>query len=595
MDLARGAEIPTQSDPTPTDRFRTGRPSASIDADPQQPSDPGKTLEARSASTLDPRFTTDVIPRFSIETIRAGRIDADATEMTADGADRDGDRTLSLSGPSAAPAPANPVRTGRPSIPGYDILGKLGEGGMGVVYKARQQGLNRLVALKMIVGGSQARGDLLARFRVEAEAVARLRHPNILQIYDIGEVDGLPFVSLELLEGGDLDDRLAGTPQPGRSGAELMATLARAVHAAHQAGIIHRDLKPANILFTQEGLPKITDFGLAKRLESDSRQTETGQIMGTPSYMAPEQARGHTRDVGPAADIYALGAILYQVLTGRPPFMGETPMETVRQVIDDDPVPPSRLVPRVPRDLETICLKCLQKEPKKRYESAQDLADDLDRYRSGNTIKARRTPVWERGCKWARRRPGKAMAAAVGLLLLVGSISGSLHYLDRRNDHLVQERNRGVNLLARADEAERSGTARPIGIRDGNVSEGHQGRAKTGADLGTGRDEAGVGSRPASDHQRARGRERTRSQGAKPVRQVPGVATERPVAGDAHRRSTLREPDWRRSAPRPMRRWPFMPGMPGPPTPTGPWRIPCRQCSRMPRQPGFARVATTCC
>ncbi len=238
----------------------------------------------------------------------------------------------------------------------------------------------------MIVGGSQARSDLLARFRVEAEAVARLRHPNILQIYDIGEVDGLPFVSLELLEGGDLDDRLAGTPQPGRSGAELMATLARAVHAAHEAGIIHRDLKPSNILFNDEGTPKITDFGLAKRLESDSRQTETGQIMGTPGYMAPEQARGHTRDVGPAADIYALGAILYQVLTGRPPFVGETPMETVRQAIDDDPVPPSRLVPRVPRDLVTICLKCLQKDPKKRYVSAQDLAGDLDRYRNGDTI-----------------------------------------------------------------------------------------------------------------------------------------------------------------------------------------------------------------
>ena len=166
---------------------------------------------------------------------------------------------------------------------------------MGVVYKARQRGLNRLVALKMIVGGRQAREHLLARFRIEAEAVARLRHPNILQIYDIGEVDGLPFVSLELLEGGDLGDRLAGTPQPGRSVSELMATLARAVHAAHQDGIVHRDLKPANILFSSDGVPKITDFGLAKRLESDSRQTETGQIMGTPSYMAPSRRAGIPR------------------------------------------------------------------------------------------------------------------------------------------------------------------------------------------------------------------------------------------------------------------------------------------------------------
>jgi tetratricopeptide (TPR) repeat protein len=305
----------------------------------------------------------------------------------------------------------------------------------------------------MIIGGTQARVDHLARFRIEAEAVARLRHPNIMQIYDIGEVAGLPFVSLELLEGGDLDDRLGGTPQPGRSGSELVATLARAVHVAHQAGIIHRDLKPANILFTEDGVPKITDFGLAKRLESDSRQTETGQIMGTPSYMAPEQARGHTKDVGPAADIYALGAILYEVLTGRPPFMGETPLETVRQVTDDEPVPPSRLVPRVPRDLETICLKCLQKEPKKRYESAQDLADDLDRYRSGNTIQARRTPVWERGWKWSKRRPAHAMAVAGGLLVFLGLIVGSIVYLDWKNNQVVRTQNRGLNLLAQADQA----------------------------------------------------------------------------------------------------------------------------------------------
>ena len=212
-------------------------------------------------------------------------------------------------------------------------------------------GLNRLVALKMIRGGSQARPDHLARFRIEAEAVARLRHPNIVQIYDIGEVDGLPFVSLELLEGGDLADRLAGTPQPGRPAAELLVTLARAIHAAHEAGIVHRDLKPANVLFTADGVPKITDFGLAKRLESDSNQTETGQIMGTPSYMAPEQARGHTKDVGPAADVYALGAILYEMLTGRPPFKGETPIETVRQVVDDEVVPP--VTPRDPRSRAT--------------------------------------------------------------------------------------------------------------------------------------------------------------------------------------------------------------------------------------------------
>ncbi len=216
-----------------------------------------------------------------------------------------------------------------------------------MVYLARQTGLNRLVAVKMIRGGQQARPEHFARFRLEAEAVAQLRHPHIIQIYEIGSVDNLPFVSLELLQGGSLADRLDGTPQPGRQAAELMITLAGAIQDAHDAGIVHRDLKPSNVLFTAEGLPKITDFGLAKRMESDSRQTETGQIMGSPSYMAPEQARGHTRDVGPAADVYALGAILYELLTGRPPFKGETPIETVRQVVDDEVVLPSRLVPRI--------------------------------------------------------------------------------------------------------------------------------------------------------------------------------------------------------------------------------------------------------
>ncbi len=188
------------------------------------------------------------------------------------------------------------VQRGGPRIPGYDLLEKLGEGGMGVVYKARHRDLNRIVALKMIRGGEQARPDHFVRFRIEAEAVASLRHPNIIQIYDIGQVDDLPFVALELLDGGSLNDHLAGTPRPGRDAARLMVTLSRAIHAAHQAGIVHRDLKPPNVLFTADGVPKITDFGLAKRLESDSNQTESGQIMGSPSYMAPEQARGHTKE-----------------------------------------------------------------------------------------------------------------------------------------------------------------------------------------------------------------------------------------------------------------------------------------------------------
>jgi tetratricopeptide (TPR) repeat protein len=324
---------------------------------------------------------------------------------------------------------------------------------MGVVYEARQVGLNRPVALKMIRGGASARPELVSRFRIEAEAVARLRHPNILQIFDIGEVDGLPFVSLELLEGGRLADRLNGTPLPGLPSADLVATLARAIEAAHQAGIVHRDLKPTNVLFTADGTPKIADFGLAKRIDSDDGQTETGQVLGSPSYMAPEQARGHVHDIGPGADVYALGAILYEMLTGRPPFKGENRLETIRQVISDDPIAPSRLVPLVARDLETICLKCLKKEPDKRYPSAQALADDLGRYSSGEPIKARPTPFWERGAKWARRHPLKAAASIVVVLLSSGLIAGRFDYEQK----LFARQTAGLILLQKTDLAQSQG------------------------------------------------------------------------------------------------------------------------------------------
>jgi tetratricopeptide (TPR) repeat protein len=339
-----------------------------------------------------------------------------------DGAD-DPYRTVSSATvePEALSGGRKPAPADWPIVPGYEILQRLGEGGMGVVYKARHAGLNRLVALKMIRGGFEARADLLVRFRVEAEAVAQLRHPNILQIYDVGEASGLPFVALELLEGGSLGERMAANPQPGRQAAELMMTLARAVHVAHQAGIIHRDLKPSNVLFATDGTLRVADFGLAKRVDSDDGQTLSGQIMGTPSYMAPEQARGHSRIVGPAADVYALGAILYELLTGRAPFKGATPLETVRQVIDNDPVAPSRLVPKVPRDLETIALKCLQKEPSRRFASAQAMAEDLGRYLRGEPIQARRIPFWVRGAKWVKRRP---LAAALWLLAIALGAGG---------------------------------------------------------------------------------------------------------------------------------------------------------------------------
>ena len=284
---------------------------------------------------------------------------------------------------------------------------------MGVVYKARHRGLKRLVALKLIRGGIHASPDLLGRLQTEAETIARLHHENIVQVYDVGEMNGDPYVALELLEGGTLAAKLAGTPQPNRLAAEICRTLALAMHAAHQVGVIHRDLKPLNVLLDESGRLKIADFGLAKRLEVESGQTLSGQILGTPSYMAPEQARGQVRAVGPAADVYALGAILYEMLTGRPPFKGPTPLETVRQVTHDDPVPPSRLQSRVSGDLETICLKCLAKEPHGRYTSAADLADDLDRYLDGQSIRARRAGLLRRGFKWARRNPMKATLAAL--------------------------------------------------------------------------------------------------------------------------------------------------------------------------------------
>ncbi len=355
----------------------------------------------------------------------------------------DSDRTKSYSspgpdkpaGPHGDPEPTeSDFGSDLPLIASYELLEVLGEGGMGVVYKARQRGLNRLVAVKMIRGDRRDRPGQLARFRTEAEAVARLDHLNIVQIFEIGEAAGAPFVSLELLEGGSLDDQLASTPQPGRPAAELLTTLARAVQVAHDAGIIHRDLKPSNILFTEDGIPKITDFGLAKRLESDSRQTESGQIMGSPSYMAPEQARGHTKDVGAAADVYALGAILYEMLTGRPPFKGETPMETIRQVTDDEVVPPSRLVPRVARDLETICLHCLNKEQTRRYGSARELAEDLERFLASRPIKARRTPFWERGSKLARRHPVAAALFALGLAATAALLEYSSRETHRKAD-----------------------------------------------------------------------------------------------------------------------------------------------------------------
>jgi serine/threonine-protein kinase len=316
-----------------------------------------------------------------------------------------------------------------PGIPGYEVLGVLGRGGMGVVYHARQAGLNRPVALKMILAGAHAGDDDRQRFLTEAVAVARLQHPNIVQIHEIGEADGQPFFSLELCPGGSLATKLAGTPLPPTKAARLGEVLARAVQAAHEAGIVHRDLKPANVLLTADGTPKVTDFGLAKKLDAAAGQTASGAIVGTPSYMAPEQAGGKAKEVGPAADVYALGAILYECLTGRPPFKAATAFDTVLQVLSEEPVPPGRLQPGLPRDLETICVKCLQKEQRKRYATAAQLANDLRRFQAGEPIRARRVGRLERGWKWARRNPavaGLATAAGAALLLVVVALAAGL-------------------------------------------------------------------------------------------------------------------------------------------------------------------------
>jgi serine/threonine-protein kinase len=320
---------------------------------------------------------------------------------------------LGATGESAAPPP---------TIAGYEILEEVGRGGMGVVYRAGQRGLSRTVALKVILAGAHAGPHERARFRTEAEAVARLQHPHIVQIHELGEQAGCPYLALEYVDGVSLAQQLGGTPQPPRAAAQLVETLARAVHHAHERGVVHRDLTPANVLLTSDGTPKITDFGLAKLvLGGGAGQTQTGAVMGTPSYMAPEQAAGRSKEIGPAVDIYALGAILYELLTGRPPFKAASSLETVQQVLLDEPVPPVRLQPRLPRDLETICLKCLQKGPRQRYASALALADDLRRFLGGEPIQARPVSPLGRLARWCRRHPKEAgLAAALAVALLSG-------------------------------------------------------------------------------------------------------------------------------------------------------------------------------
>jgi hypothetical protein len=372
-----------------------------------------------------------------------------------------------------------PPVAGLPQVPGYEVEAVLGRGGMGVVYKARHLALKRTVALKMLAAGHPYPAER-ARFRAEAEAVARLQHPNIVQIHEIGEAAGRPFFALEYVAGGSLAERLAGRPLPPRDAARLVATLAEAMHLAHSRNLVHRDLKPGNVLLAGEAdtpvgqcQPKVTDFGLVRQLDADSGQTFDGVVIGTPSYMAPEQAEGRAHAAGPATDVWALGAILYECLTGRPPFKGATPLETLEQVRSREPAAPSARNRQAPRDLETICLKCLRKEPERRYSSARELADDLGRFVRGEPVAARPVGRLERVAKWVRRNPTVAgLSAVAALAVVMGTVASLLFGLEarRKADALEQQTVRLQEQTRAAQENEKavkralvSGLLIPIG------------------------------------------------------------------------------------------------------------------------------------
>jgi WD40 repeat protein len=342
----------------------------------------------------------------------------------------------------------------------YELLAEIGRGGMGVVFKARHVRLNRVVALKMILGGMLARADDLQRFDTEAAAAAQLQHPGIVALYEVGCHQGQPYFSMEYVAGSSLAQRVVPGPLPGRQAATYLEKTARAVHYAHGRGILHRDLKPANVLLDESDQPKITDFGLAKVLQMDSGQTRTGAVIGTPSYMAPEQAAAR-KDLGPACDVYGLGAVLYELLTARPPFRGESALATLSLVADADPVPPRLLNPKAEPDLETICLKCLEKEPARRYPTAQALADDLRRFLGGEPITARRVGVAGRAVKWCRRKPAAAALLAVSAAALLALVAGGLVFGVWQGRVAREER----RLREQAQTAERTALVRENAMR----------------------------------------------------------------------------------------------------------------------------------
>ena len=382
---------------------------------------------------IDPRANTLEIPDPQHQT----SVNSDVISATKDGVKNENALTLPSFEHVETP----------PRIEGCKILGILGRGGMGVVYKALQIELNRVVALKMILSAALADPLAQQRFVGEAKAIAKLQHPNIVGLFEVGKYEGSPYFVLEYLSGGSLDDKINGKPQPPQWAAEVVVKLARGIQAAHDKGVIHRDLKPLNILIAADGEPKITDFGLAQQRMEVNPRTRTGEIIGTPYYMAPEQVDQRAPGVGPRTDVYALGAILYELLTGRPPLQGVTPMDTLLLVLKQEPVPPRRLNPAVSKDLETICLKCLIKEPSRRYGSAAELAEDLNRYLQQRPIKARPQPLSERARRWAARNPTIAALSAAMIILLVGGLALVSHLYFQSQANLADARRKF--LLAR--------------------------------------------------------------------------------------------------------------------------------------------------
>lgn len=344
-----------------------------------------------------------------------------------------------------------------PPINDYQIIRQLGRGGMAVVYQARHRQLHRDVALKLFQPGRALTSREVFRIRTEAEAIARFSHPNIVQIFEIGQTEGTPFLALELAEQGTLAQRLQKSPFTADAAASLIETLARALHHAHEHHVVHRDLKPANVLFSKDGTPKITDFGLAKVLQSSDVSAMdvslTGEVLGTPRYMSPEQTLGQHADVGPVTDVYALGTLLYECLTGQAPFVAATVVDTIQKIREDDPLPPQRLQRTVPRDLQVICLHCLEKEPQRRYATAEELADDLQRFRCGEPISARPSPAWEKSWKWCCRRPAQAALIAIVVLGTVGTLATAATKVHAESARIAGMRNDVAGLMKQGRSA----------------------------------------------------------------------------------------------------------------------------------------------